>query len=300
MENLECPACGSAMETLSEPDIEIEVCTECGGRFLDKGELDALATGLAGEIEYCSIDTDPHEDAFPTRKCPKCPGQDMRKINLLRLSEIIFDHCPQCAGFFLDKGETAAMNWELTQLSGTSFGEERRDTVDGHLVRINRLGDVFVVGWEFGATAAPIEYFQVVAYFRAPLSVGLQISREPWRTRLSKAFGLFEGQDIEFGDEAFDQAFVVQGENDRGVRKLLSPELRAALLAFETSEPRLLSQSLRSRLTQPVRASASLTVRDDRIEYLEGPYATSKATPDAETVVQDLLKLTALFERDMM
>jgi len=298
MESLACPACGSAMETLSEPDIEIEVCPECGGRFLDKGELDALATGLAGEIEYCSIDTDPHEDAFPTRTCPKCPGQDMRKINLLRLSEIIFDHCPQCDGFFLDKGETAAMNRELARLSGTRAGEEFRDTVDDHLVRINRLGDVFVVGSEFGVAATPVEYFQVVAYFRAALPAGLRISREPWRARLSKVFGLFKGQDIEVGDKAFDEAFVVQGGEDRRVRKLLSRELRAALLAFDASRPRLFSRSLLSRLTQPVRARASLTVRDDRIEYLEGPYATSKATPDAAGVVQDLLKLAALFERD--
>jgi Zn-finger nucleic acid-binding protein len=286
------------MRTVSEPDIETEVCPACGGCFLDKGELDALATGMAGGIEYCSIDTEPHRDAFPTRACPKCADQDMRKINLLRLSEIIFDHCPQCDGFFLDKGETAAMNWELMQLSGTSVGEEFRDTIDDHLVRINRLRDVFVgVGSEFVAVSAtPVEYFQVVAYFRAPLSIGLRISREPWRARLSNAFGLFKGQDIEVGDKAFDDAFVVQGREERRVRKLLSRELLAALLAFDASRPRLFSRSLLSRLTRPARAS--LTVRDDRIEYLEGPYGTSKATPDAEAVVQDLLKLAALFERD--
>jgi len=287
------------MRTESEPDIETDVCPACGGCFLDKGELDALATGMAGEIEYCSVDTDPHRDAFPTRACPKCADQDMRKINLLRLSEIVFDYCPQCSGFFLDKGETAAMNWELTQLSGTNVGEESRDTVDDHLVRINRVRDVVVVSGELTAAAAtPVEYFQVVAYFRAPLSVGLRISREPWRVRLSKAFGLFKEQDIEVGDAAFDDAFVVQGEEERRVQRLLSRELQAALLAFDASTPRLFSRSLLSRLTQPVRARASLTVRDDRIEYLEGPYGTSKATPDAGAVVQELLKLAALFEPD--
>jgi Zn-finger nucleic acid-binding protein len=283
------------MRTVSEPDIETDVCPACGGRFLDSGELDALATGMAGEIEYCSIDDEPHRDAFPTRACPKCADQDMRKISLLRFTEIIFDYCPQCAGFFLDKGETTAMNWELTQLSGTRFGEEFRDTVDDHLVRTNRLRDAFVVGSEFGVEATPVEYFQVVTYFRAPLSVGLRIDRESWRTRLSKAFGLFKGQDIEFGDEAFDKEFVVQSEDVGRARGLLTREARAALLAFDTSEPRLFSPSLLSRLTHPVRAS--LAVRDDRIEYLEGPYATSKVTPDADSVVRDLLKLAALIER---
>ena len=285
------------METVSEPDIQIDLCPKCGGRFLDKGELDALATGMVGEIEYCSIDTDPHEDTFATRVCPKCPDQDMQKVNLLLFSELIFDYCPSCNGFFLDKGETARMNVELAELSGASSGEEFRGTIDDHLVRINQLRDVFVYESHLGGfRSQSVEYFQVVAYLRDPLNVGLRISKEPWHAKLTKLFGLFK-RDIKIGDEAFDAAFIVQGENERQVRNLLSPELRAALLDFNARKPRLFSESVLSGLTSKS-VRGSLTVWDNRIEYREGPYAMSKAKPNTDATVRDLLDLAALLERD--
>ncbi len=281
------------MEIVSEPDIQVDLCPKCGGRFLDKGELDALATGMAGEIEYCSIDTDPHEDTFTTRVCPKCPDQEMQKVNLLRFSELIFDHCPSCNGFFLDKGETARMNVELAELSGASSGEEFRGTIGDHLVRVNKLRNV--IGSEFQSQG--VDYFQVVVYLRAPLNVGLRISKEPWTAKLAKLFGLFKRQDIEVGDEAFDAAFVVQGEEESQVRNLLSPELRAALLDFNARKPSLFSESVLSGPTSKS-VRGSLTVWDNRIEYREGPYAMSKAKPNTDATVGDLLNLAALFERD--
>ncbi|MDX1708923.1 MAG: zf-TFIIB domain-containing protein [Desulfobacterales bacterium] len=60
-----------------------------------------------------------HKDNFPKCSCPKCQSQKMKKINLLRLSDIIFDFCPKCEGFFLDKGELDAMNAELEKWSET-------------------------------------------------------------------------------------------------------------------------------------------------------------------------------------
>jgi Zn-finger nucleic acid-binding protein len=284
------------METFSEPDVEIDICSQCGGRFLDKGELDELATGMAGEIEYCSIDADPHDDTFPVRACPKCTDQEMRKINLLKLSELIFDYCPRCEGFFLDKGELSRMDWELTQLSGAGFGEEFRDTIDGHLVRLNRVRDVLVVGGEFGALSQQVEYFQVVTYLVEPLGVGLRITRERWSSKLAKLFGLFKGQDLEVGNKPFDSAFVVQCDNEDKTRTILSPELQAALLDFDTRKPRLFAQSFLSKLTSKS-TSGAITVRDSRIEYLEGPYAVSTAKPEADAIIQDLLGLAALLER---
>jgi hypothetical protein len=42
----------------------------------------------------------------------------------------------------------------------------------------------------------------------------------------------------------------------------------------------------------------SLTVWDNRIEYREGAYAMSKAKPNTDATVEDLLNLAALLERD--
>ena len=93
MENIACPNCQTEMKQDVAGDITTEVCPKCGGVFLDKGELNILATGIKGDIELCSIDNDFHENRFQQRSCPKCESQQMTKVNLLRLSDLIFDYC---------------------------------------------------------------------------------------------------------------------------------------------------------------------------------------------------------------
>ena len=128
-------------------DITTEVCPKCGGVFLDKGELNILATGIKGDIELCSIDNDFHEDRFQQRSCPKCEAQQMTKVNLLRLSDLIFDYCWKCEGFFLDMGEIQAMNRELKSLTPNKSAEEYRAIHSNHLVRIDQTTDVGDTGF---------------------------------------------------------------------------------------------------------------------------------------------------------
>jgi len=117
MADMNCPSCSGKMKSVIEPDVTTDVCQNCGGIFLDKGELNAFATAFAGDIEYCSIDHDTHIDRFPTRTCPKCSDQKMIKVNLLAFSSLIFDFCPSCEGFFLDKGEIDVMNVDMHDLT---------------------------------------------------------------------------------------------------------------------------------------------------------------------------------------
>ena len=175
-------------------------------------------------------------------------------------------------------------------MSGAGCSEELRDTIDGHLVRLNRLRDTLVAGGDFGSSAQQVEHFQVVVYLAKPLGIGLRITKERWSTKLAKLFGLFKGQDLEVGEKSFDTAFVVQCEKEDQGRVLLSPELQAALLDFDSRKPRLFDQPFLSKLTSKS-AYGSLTVWDDRIEYLEGPYAVSTAIPQVDAIVQPLLDL---------
>ena len=52
MAELLCPKCQAPMTTIERSGVTIERCTECGGVFLDRGELERLETaeapGLAG------------------------------------------------------------------------------------------------------------------------------------------------------------------------------------------------------------------------------------------------------------
>ena len=56
MKSINCPGCQSPMEKVKHPDMTVDKCTKCGGTFFDKGELNAMATGMAGDIEMCSVD----------------------------------------------------------------------------------------------------------------------------------------------------------------------------------------------------------------------------------------------------
>ena len=140
--DLTCPGCKSPMATVKDTDIWVDRCTRCGSVFLDKDELNVLATGMSGNIEYCSIDDKKHEDKFAARSCPVCPDQPMRKIDLLVYADTIFDYCPNCEGFYLDKGELEAMNCELEELNHDRLPEEYRGYRGAYLVRLDRFNDV--------------------------------------------------------------------------------------------------------------------------------------------------------------
>ena len=45
MAQIQCPACGRPMETVTEPDVTYDRCGSCTSIFLDAGELNAMAVG---------------------------------------------------------------------------------------------------------------------------------------------------------------------------------------------------------------------------------------------------------------
>ena len=210
MTTLQCPGCGGKMKETKEPDITLELCQRCNGVFLDKNELNELATGLSGDIEFCSIDDEDHKDKFPERNCPKCQKQVMNKINLLRFSDIIFDFCPRCEGFFLDKSEIVQMNAELEKLSETKKGEEFRGYIDDHLVRLDKVVNVHMVSKSGGLFLQPDTYrfLRLSVYFTKPFNMRLKINSEKWADRFLRAITLRKDQDIEIGNKEFDNYFL--------------------------------------------------------------------------------------------
>jgi len=290
MADMNCPNCNTTMEKVADPDVTTDECPNCGGMFLNKGELNVLATALAGDIEYCSIDHDRHKDRFPTRACPRCQDQQMGKVNLLAFSSIIFDVCPRCEGFFLDKGEVEAANIDLLALSSAESGDEFRGHRDGHLVRINRVRDVWTYSsvLRFGAPAGtPVEYIGIAVYFLKPLGLGLRISHEKWTSKLAKVFGLFKAQDISTGDEEFDETFVIHGADADQVRNILSENARKTILRFLRKKPSILSKP------------GSLEVLDDRVVYREGPYpgqVRADLHKEAGGIIDDLLNVARTLE----
>jgi hypothetical protein len=258
---LECPNCRTEMQRDDRRDLAVDVCPSCGGVWLDSGELNTLATGMHGDIEYCSVDEAVHRDRFPRRPSPRCPDAVMHKMNLLRLSDIIFDWCPSCGGFYLDKGEVDRMNRELKNLTPNHEAEEYRATHGRHLVRLDQTNEVLDaqplpgLTWMVGAG-----YLRLTVFFSEDIPTRMHVSQEGWPIRLAKAVGLFWGEDYKTGDADFDARFRVQGEDEDRIVPHLDAAARRALLAFAEDAPRILH------------TPGSLEVTSSGVVYVEGPY----------------------------
>jgi len=102
---MDCPVCKNAMITLELADVEIDHCTDCGGIWLDAGELELLLGNPEHAeqlLDSFKIDTD---SAEKRRKCPICLKK-MQKIIVGQSKPILtLDKCTRGDGLWFDKGE---------------------------------------------------------------------------------------------------------------------------------------------------------------------------------------------------
>ncbi len=102
---MDCPVCKNAMITLELEDVEIDHCLDCGGIWLDAGELELLlgepdkAKSLLASFE---VDSTCDE---AKRKCPIC-DRKMHKIIVGDSSPtLLIDKCRKGDGLWFDEGE---------------------------------------------------------------------------------------------------------------------------------------------------------------------------------------------------
>jgi Zn-finger nucleic acid-binding protein len=282
MANLVCPSCGQEMKELIADDIATDVCDACGSVFLDKTELNTLATGMAGDIEALSIDKDLHAEQLPRRACPKCPDQPMKKVNLLRVSDIVFDHCPLCGGFFLDKDKVRDMNLILKEMTPNRKAEEYRGMHGNHLVRVDQAEDIVQLEHVALLQVTHSRYIRISVFFTGNLPPGFRVFQESWPMRLIKAFGLFHAKDVKTGDERFDNLFRVRGENDEDVASHLDSDARDALVSFAGEKNSIYGRS------------GDLDITSSSVVYVEGPYppiTLSNLVEDSRSLVLELVAI---------
>lgn len=93
------------MITLELADVEIDNCTDCGGIWLDAGELQLL---LGDEEKACrlleSFKIDEACGEKP-RKCPICLKKMQKIIVGADEPVLLIDKCPKDHGLWFDKGE---------------------------------------------------------------------------------------------------------------------------------------------------------------------------------------------------
>jgi len=131
---VDCPVCKNAMITMELAEVEIDHCTECGGIWLDAGELELLlgepekAKGLLASFH---VDTGTTEKR---RRCPICEKKMQKIVVGTSKPALLIDKCRRGDGLWFDKGELqdildrARLDKEhkIQRLLADMFGKERQ------------------------------------------------------------------------------------------------------------------------------------------------------------------------------
>lgn len=121
---ISCPKDGEPMERITLGDVAIDRCPECGGVWLDRGELDALRHTMLKEEHRATLDALDQLGVHEPQVRPQpllCP-RDRSRMSVHHHPQqhhIEFDTCTKCGGMFFDAGE-------LTDLTEFTVGERLR------------------------------------------------------------------------------------------------------------------------------------------------------------------------------
>jgi len=102
---VDCPVCRNAMITLELADVEIDHCTDCGGIWLDAGELEQLLSEHEKAKQLLdSFKVDSTSSEKP-RKCPICDKKMQKIVVGSSRPALLIDKCRKGDGLWFDKGE---------------------------------------------------------------------------------------------------------------------------------------------------------------------------------------------------
>ena len=135
---MQCPACGRSLSPVKAGDITVDVCVKgCGGMWFDQLELQRLDEPHEAEGESLlelEVSENAVVDDTPRRRCPVCDETIMMQFFYSPQRKVRVDHCPNCAGHWLDAGELrtvrnlypseAERNAHLNEIIDGMFGEE--------------------------------------------------------------------------------------------------------------------------------------------------------------------------------
>ncbi len=102
-----CPNCnGHALNAQNiSANVEVDVCTECGGVWFEKGEVGDF-TNFAKDIPDIARLA---KEAKPSGKeCPEC-RLGMKEMKYTGSSELMIDYCESCGGVWFDGGELSEL-----------------------------------------------------------------------------------------------------------------------------------------------------------------------------------------------
>lgn len=102
---MDCPVCKNAMIVLELAGVEVDYCADCGGIWLDAGELELLLGNAQNTGQLLdSFKIDSHSTEKP-RKCPICLKKMQKIVVGPSTPPLLIDKCKRGDGLWFDKGE---------------------------------------------------------------------------------------------------------------------------------------------------------------------------------------------------
>ena len=104
---LRCPVCAKVdMAVLELDGVEIDYCFDCGGIWLDAGELELLMGSSEKKDEILSSFQDVDKICKEKKRpCPICKKSMKKVIIKTENGEVLIDECVERHGVWFDKGE---------------------------------------------------------------------------------------------------------------------------------------------------------------------------------------------------
>jgi len=106
---MNCPACDYVLTEMELGGVKVDVCHGgCGGIWFDAFELQRVDEQREVPTQHLlRIQRDPHRNLDLARKraCPRCDAIKLKRHFFSAKKQVEVDHCPNCAGYWLDAGE---------------------------------------------------------------------------------------------------------------------------------------------------------------------------------------------------
>ncbi len=103
-----CPACKADMLVLEFERVETDFCSDCGGVWLDSGELELIGKRAGALQAELLAALDQQEGSRPKRpdkrRCPICLKRLVRVRSTGKIP-VTLDRCPAQHGLWFDRGE---------------------------------------------------------------------------------------------------------------------------------------------------------------------------------------------------
>ena len=113
---MKCPACDHKLTEAEVGSVTVDVCQGgCGGIWFDAFELkrvDEVHEAAGEHLVKINRDSTRPVDRSRKRACPRCDGIKLKRHLFNPKSKIEVDHCPNCAGYWLDAGELEKIRQE--------------------------------------------------------------------------------------------------------------------------------------------------------------------------------------------